>query len=68
MIEIRHADGALVATIVLSRDDAGVDYDALIAEAEKDIDEIRRRRQEPLSKDITTDELLARLHALDAGQ
>jgi hypothetical protein len=67
VIELRLEDGTLVATIVLSRDDLGVDYEALVAEAERNIDEIRRRMQEPLSKAITTDQLLQRLESSTSG-
>jgi hypothetical protein len=63
VVEVRHEDGTLVATVVLSRDDAGVDYDRLVAEAERDIDELRRRANDPRPA-LSTLEFIAALERL----
>jgi hypothetical protein len=63
VIEVRHEDGALVATIILSRNDACVDYDKLVAEAERDIDELRMRANDPRPA-LSTMEFIAALERL----
>ncbi len=63
VIEVRHDDGTLAGTIVLSRDDGGVDYDRLVAEAERDIDELRRRANDPRPA-LSTLEFIAALERL----
>ncbi len=67
LIELRQASGELVGTIVLHRVPSAEEYEAAIAAAEADIDELRRRAnsKEPC---LTTEELFAKLLQLSKNE
>jgi hypothetical protein len=65
-IEVLREDGSL-AVMVTPPFDVDVDYGPLLAEAEANIEELRRRAAHP-GPWITTAELLAHLESLEAKQ
>jgi hypothetical protein len=62
-LDIRDEHGQLLARIVIHPDPPTAEQEAALERAEKDIDELHRRRDSDRSKDITTQELLARAAA-----
>ncbi len=67
VIEIRSEDGALMATVTLADAD-DFDYSPYIAEAQRFVDNYRRRPPVDASECLTTRELLDSLNALEAGE
>jgi hypothetical protein len=62
-LEIRDQYGQLLARLVMHRAPPTLEEQAALERAEKDIEELHRRRASDRSKDITTQELLARAAA-----
>ncbi|MBW3595769.1 MAG: hypothetical protein KY475_00680 [Planctomycetes bacterium] len=58
-LEIHDDSGQVVARIVVHPEAQHADDDALVQQAEADIDELRRRRSADRSDDVTTQQLLA---------
>jgi hypothetical protein len=64
VIDICDPSGALLAKVLLKPEPEGENYASLLADAEANIAELRRRRVSDRSKDVTTAQLLARLKSL----
>jgi hypothetical protein len=59
-VEIRDDAGRVVAKIIVSPEPQDSSEDRLVAQAESDPDELRRRRGADRSRDVTTAELLTK--------
>jgi hypothetical protein len=67
VIEIRSADGSLMATVTLSSaEDDDFDYGPYMSEAQRVVDEYRRRPPVDPADCLTTREFLDSLHALES--
>jgi hypothetical protein len=67
LLEIRDVNGDLMATVVISTVKAGFDYSPYLDEAQRIIDEHRRK---PFDRQrcLTTAELMEKLHNLEAAE
>jgi hypothetical protein len=68
LIEIRNAEGAVIAQIILHPGSGGNGIASAVASAESQIDELRRRRAVDRSKDVTTAEMLGIAEESVAGK
>jgi hypothetical protein len=59
-IEIQDETGNVVAKIIVNSESQRAGDDALVAQAEAEVDELRRRRSADRSRDVTTQQLLAK--------
>jgi hypothetical protein len=62
VIEIRSASGGLLAKVLLTREPTDADYGPILEAADAEIEELRRRRRRDRAGDLTTSQLLQRLH------
>ncbi len=66
-VEIRDADGKLVATLLMSCEDDDFDYEPYMEEAQRIVDEYRSRPRDSRPP-LTTKEFLDSLRRLEAEQ